>query len=162
MPSNTTTTAHLMMTGHILDSLTLSKVFDKILDLGGDYLLNDLQIGLGKKDFSYLNLTVETETPEQLDRILAELKPYGVAPVENASATLQAATADGVVDEHAYTSHALPTAVHVEGQWIPVEAHEKDELVLVVNLDCQTAVFKKPTDVKAKELVVVGLAGLRW
>ena len=35
----------IIVRGHIIDSLSLSKIFDEIIDRGGDYLFEEIDIG---------------------------------------------------------------------------------------------------------------------
>jgi hypothetical protein len=65
------------LTGHIIDSLTLAKVIDKIQMTGFDYQVNDLRVGQGKSDISQAQLSIWAPSQEDLDILLDELRVYG-------------------------------------------------------------------------------------
>ncbi|MBX2859607.1 MAG: hypothetical protein KTR14_00100 [Vampirovibrio sp.] len=64
------------LTGHLIDSLTLAKVLDVINAAGGEYTLDDIQIGSQKQDFSLVQLTIEAPAEKVLKVILDRIKPY--------------------------------------------------------------------------------------
>ena len=41
------------VTGHLIDSSILTKIFDRIMDLKGEFQVQDIDIGKKKKDQSY-------------------------------------------------------------------------------------------------------------
>ena len=49
-------TQRILLHGHIIDSLTLPKTMDTIIDQGGDYEIEELQVGKLKTDKSTANL----------------------------------------------------------------------------------------------------------
>lgn len=63
--------------GHILDSLVLSEALDDVLALGGDYCIEELDVGHRKENPSFVRLTVGAPTPEQLQAILVRLEQLG-------------------------------------------------------------------------------------
>ncbi len=46
------------VSGHLIDSLILTKIFDKIMDLKGEFQVQEIDIGKRKKDQSYVRLLV--------------------------------------------------------------------------------------------------------
>jgi hypothetical protein len=73
MPSQT---VHFV--GHIIDSLTLSKVLDLILRDGGHYEITHIDIGKTRQDTSHAELTVSAPDAAQLERILQSIQKHGV------------------------------------------------------------------------------------
>ena len=63
--------------GHIIDSLVLSEALDDVLALGGDYCIEELNVGHSKENPSFVRLTVGAPTPEQLQAILVRLGQLG-------------------------------------------------------------------------------------
>ena len=54
------------VSGHLIDSLILTKIFDKIMDLKGEFQVQEINIGKRKKDQSYARLEItgqESKTP---------------------------------------------------------------------------------------------------
>jgi hypothetical protein len=58
MTSTTAVRKPIELTGHLFDSLTVSKALDTIENLGGDFELKAIDIGHSKKAFSNLKLDV--------------------------------------------------------------------------------------------------------
>jgi hypothetical protein len=48
--------------GHIIDSFILPKVFDTIMDLGGDFDVTEFRIGKKKTEPSYARILIKTDT----------------------------------------------------------------------------------------------------
>src|SRR5262245_14917713 len=81
--------------GHIIDSLILPKVLDEIITLGGRFEIVNVRIGNRRTDPSYARLNVSAETPETLDRILAEIGQHGAVPIHQQDCRLIAADMNG-------------------------------------------------------------------
>lgn len=142
--------------GHVIDSLTLSKVIDLVQQLGGDYRLNDIRVGSLKKDVSSLNLTLLAPDANTLNQLLEAVVPYG-AVVEASDAETVSCQKAGVLPEEAYLVK-LPKQVLQNGTWVSVEGggdwtlrlHQgKAQLVPVVSL-------------QVGDPVVRGTHGLDW
>ena len=58
------------VSGHLIDSLILTKIFDKIMDLKGEFEVQKIKIGKRKKDQSYAQLLVTGKNQKHLDKIL--------------------------------------------------------------------------------------------
>jgi len=56
--------------GHLIDSLILTKIFDGIMDLGGEFEVQKIKIGKKKKDESFAKLRIYGKNKKHLDRIL--------------------------------------------------------------------------------------------
>jgi len=63
--------------GHIIDSLTLTRVLDKIMDLDGEFEIITFKIGEHKSDPSYVRLAVKGRDEAHLDAILSDLHRLG-------------------------------------------------------------------------------------
>lgn len=69
--------------GHIIDSLTLSKILDIITSNGGRAEVSDIKIGINKKDFSYAKIKIITIDEEKLDFIYKKVVQQGGVLTEN-------------------------------------------------------------------------------
>ena len=56
--------------GHLIDSLILTKIFDKIMDLHGEFQVEEIEIGKKKKDQSFARLLVTGKNQKHMDEIL--------------------------------------------------------------------------------------------
>jgi len=153
MPSATVT-----MEGHIIDSLALPKVWDTIMDLGGDFEVTEFRVGKEKNAPSFLTMTVEAETEERLSEVLSAIQAYGAAPVDVGEARLEAVVQPGVFPAGFYSTSNQPTFVRQDGRWLEVEH---------IEMDCGIAVeegraFCLPVDeAAAGQRIVVGHVGVR-
>jgi hypothetical protein len=89
--------ADIEMEGHLIDSQMLTRVLDKIMDMGGEFEIKTFRIGEKKNDTSYVQITVTGEDSAHLDRILRELNALGARLLEIEDAKTEIAPGDMVV-----------------------------------------------------------------
>src|SRR5213592_3616989 len=104
--------------GHIIDSLILPKVLDEILTNGGAFTIREIKIGKQRHDASYACIDVFGPSPEIVDGIVRRLRQHGAEVVEQKSAQLAEAPADGVFPAEFYVTTNQQTYVQVDGKWI--------------------------------------------
>jgi lysine-ketoglutarate reductase/saccharopine dehydrogenase-like protein (TIGR00300 family) len=145
--------------GHIVDSLLLPKVLDLIVAAGADYELREVRIGKTVADPSRAVIDIDAPDPATVGPLLEELQVHGANVIDTGEAALAAAPADGVLPDGFYATTNLPTAVHVEGEWLEVARPEMD-CAIVVDPDrgARTTPMHR---VAAGDLVVVGRDGVR-
>src|SRR4051812_8681266 len=68
--------------GHIIDSLLLPKILDRILQMGGTFEIRECRIGSRRVDPSHARIAVLADTPAALDAILGDLVEHGASRVE--------------------------------------------------------------------------------
>ena len=76
--------------GHIIDSGIMTLVFDKIMDMGGEFEILTFNVGKLKTDTSYARLRVSAPDDQQLDAILSELHRLGARTPEISDVPLPA------------------------------------------------------------------------
>jgi hypothetical protein len=118
------------LAGHIIDSGIMTQLFDRVMDMGGNFEILVFDIGKKKADPSYARLRIAASSKEKLLSILSELHRLGARPVEVKDAYLVPADADRVVPKGFYTTSNHPTQVKYCGEWIPVECIEMDFLIV--------------------------------
>ena len=153
-------TARLILTGHIIDSMILPQVMDLVMDLGGNFTIEELKVGQHKTDTSYCRLEVAASSAALLDRIVRGARALGATAESETPARLQRVTQDGVFPEGFYSTSNLPTEVLLDKTWIPVEDIEMDAAI-AVDRSTKTArciVFQGATPGVE---VVVGYQGVR-
>ncbi len=64
------------LTGHFIDSLTLSRVLDAIVRYGGSFQIKDFNIGKSSKDFSYARIEISSPDNKSLESIINDIQPY--------------------------------------------------------------------------------------
>jgi lysine-ketoglutarate reductase/saccharopine dehydrogenase-like protein (TIGR00300 family) len=146
------------ISGHLMDSGVLARVLDDVLDYGGDYVIDRLDLGKTHDDESRARINVGADTDEVLQRILMRIQIHGVNQVDPGVATLRPADRDGVFPEDFYSTTNLETLVRVEGKWLRVEQPEMDCGLVVADGHVRTVPV---SDVRAGDLVVCGANGVR-
>jgi lysine-ketoglutarate reductase/saccharopine dehydrogenase-like protein (TIGR00300 family) len=153
-----TTIREVELQGHIIDSLTLTRVLDKIMDLDGEFDILTFKIGEHKSDPSYVRLAVKGRDEAHLDRIMSDLHRLGAQVPEIEEVQLGVAEKDKVPPKGFYSTTNHPTFVHQLGAWIPVEGIEMDCMIVVRD---DRAVCTPLHHVVAGDLVVLGQRGVR-
>ncbi|SEK67921.1 TIGR00300 family protein [Methanobrevibacter gottschalkii] len=148
------------LSGHIIDSLTLTKTMGIIMDKGGEFDILEIDVGRKKSDVSHAKIEVSADSPELLESILDELSVLGAAIDDIKEVNLVASVKDKVAPEGFYSSSNHSTHIFYDGDWIPVEEIEMDCLV-VVDEDEKRAFVKPIADVKVGDKIVVGLDGVK-
>jgi lysine-ketoglutarate reductase/saccharopine dehydrogenase-like protein (TIGR00300 family) len=147
------------LTGHLMDTGILARVLDDVLEYGGDYRIESLDLGRQHGDESQALVEVSAADAELLDRILMRVQVHGANPVDPGTATTRPAPADGVFPEDFYSTTNLETLVRLDREWLRVEHPE---------MDCGLVVSDGPvirtvpvSDVRAGDTVVCGAHGVR-
>ena len=117
--------------GHIIDSGMMQSAFSIVMDLGGDFDVEEFDIGRQKDEESYARMRVLADDRETLHAILRELHQNGANPADPTNATLAAAPGDQVVPEGFYSTTNHPTQIRIGGEWVEVENIEMDCAVVV-------------------------------
>jgi lysine-ketoglutarate reductase/saccharopine dehydrogenase-like protein (TIGR00300 family) len=148
--------------GHLIDTATLSKVLNDITEYGGDYRVDQFDIGHGSDDPSYARINVSAEQEETLQRILMRLQIHGVNQVDPGEAEVSVAELDGVFPDGFYSSTNLETHVRVDGHWVLVHNPEMDCGLIVDGTGTGLTVRTLPmADVTAGMRVVCGASGIK-
>jgi len=146
------------ITGHLMDTGVLAKVLDDVLDYGGDYTIERLDVGKTHEDESYARIVVLNEGNEELQRLLMRLQTHGVNQVDPGAAVTRPAPGDGVFPEDFYSTTNLETVVRLGTDWVPVENPEMDCGLLV---DANRVRTVPVSDVKAGQQIVCGANGVK-
>ena len=148
------------LSGHIIDSMALTKTMAIIMEKGGEFDILEIDVGRKKSDLSHAKIEVSAHSPELLNAILDELSVLGASIHEIKEVNLVASTKDKVAPEGFYSSSNHATHIYYNGNWIPVEDIEMDCLV-VVDEEENRAFVKPISNIEAGDKIVVGLDGVR-
>ncbi|HQD26242.1 MULTISPECIES: TIGR00300 family protein [Methanoculleus] len=146
--------------GHIIDSGVMTLVFDKIMDMGGEFEILTFNVGKQKTDTSYARLRVTAPTDQQLDAILSELHRLGARTPEIEDVILVPAEGDRILPKGFYSTTNHPTFVKYQGEWLPVEHIEMDCHIVIDERE-KRAICTPISKIKAGDLVVVSETGVR-
>jgi lysine-ketoglutarate reductase/saccharopine dehydrogenase-like protein (TIGR00300 family) len=124
-------TARLVLTGHIIDSMMLPQIMDLVMDVGGNFTIEELKVGQHKTDTSICRMEIVATSAEQLDSIVRRARALGATAESEESIQLEKVTTEGVFPEGFYSTSNLPTEVLIEGLWVTVENIEMDCAIAV-------------------------------
>ncbi|WGI17387.1 TIGR00300 family protein [Methanonatronarchaeum sp. AMET-Sl] len=144
--------------GHIIDSMTLPKVFDSIIDMGGDFEVLEFDIGKHKTDKSFTRIQIEGRDEDHLDSIMSEIHRHGATLPEIMDVEWEEAPSDVSLPDNFYSTTNHQTYVRHGGRWVEVKDIEMD---CVVVLKGDEAFCKPISHVREGDRVVVGEKGIR-
>jgi lysine-ketoglutarate reductase/saccharopine dehydrogenase-like protein (TIGR00300 family) len=148
------------LSGHIIDSWTLPRAWDVIMDRGGNFTVEEMSIGVHKTAPSYTRLKIEAPDEQTLELILTELQQFGAALVDGEDAQTATVEQAGVLPAAFYSTTNLPTQVRVQGQWVQVENIEMD-VAVVIDAEQKRAFTRPMHEVQVGDRVVTGHSGIR-
>jgi lysine-ketoglutarate reductase/saccharopine dehydrogenase-like protein (TIGR00300 family) len=146
--------------GHLIDSMILTRIFDKIMDLKGDFQVLEFSVGKKKKDSSYARLLIQGNHRDHLHQILESVYREGAQPVSVQEVILEPADEDMVMVDNFYSTTNNATQIYCDGLWINVQEMMMDKCI-VVDTERKAAVCKMIRDIKKGDMMVVGEQGVR-
>jgi lysine-ketoglutarate reductase/saccharopine dehydrogenase-like protein (TIGR00300 family) len=124
-------TARIVLRGHIIDSMILPQVMDLIMDLGGNFTVEELKVGQHKTDPSLCRMEVSAGSAEELDRIVRHARALGATAESEQPVRVDRVTKEGVFPEGFYSTSNLPTEVLIDSGWVHVDNIEMDCAIAV-------------------------------
>ncbi len=146
------------VSGHLIDSLILTKIFDVIMDLNGEFQVLEINIGKKKKDTSYAKLLVKARNQKQLDKILEYVYRQGATAKIQKEIKLQKAHKNMVMPDNFYSTTNNQTQIFYKKRWINVENMMMDKCIVV---NSKGAICVPIRDVKKGDKIVVGETGVK-
>jgi lysine-ketoglutarate reductase/saccharopine dehydrogenase-like protein (TIGR00300 family) len=146
--------------GHLIDSMVLTKIFDKVMDLKGDFEVLEFTIGKMKEDYSYARLLIRGSTSEHLNELLESLYIEGAQPASIEQIVLEPAKKNMVMPANFYSTTNNTTQIYYKGSWITVENMMMDKCI-VVDTKSNRAECKMIRDIRAGDMIVIGEKGVR-
>jgi len=146
--------------GHLIDSMILTRIFDKVMDLKGDFQVLEFTVGKRKGESSYARLLVSGKSQQHLCELLESVYREGAQPVTVQQVMIEPAIKDMVMPDNFYSTTNNPTQVYYNNSWIDVENIMMDKCI-VLNTEQNTAICKMIRDIKKGDLIVVGERGVK-
>ena len=144
--------------GHLIDSSILTKIFDNIMDLKGEFEVEEIDIGKKKKDQSYARLLIKGKDQKHLDTILKLVYRQGAVSKFQKEILLKKSPKDCVMPDNFYSTTNNHTQVFYKGKWINVENMMMDKCIVIKG----NKAFCVPIrDVKKNDQIIVGEAGVK-
>ena len=146
--------------GHIIDSLVLPQIMEEVMDRGGEFVIQQIDVGRRKTEPSYARIQISAPTAELLQLLLDRAQRIGATPAQVEQVNLKPAPADGVFPEGFYSTTNLDTEVRLNGTWVRVE-HPEMDCGIAVDTAAGRAWTIALSDVPAGQPIVVGHEGVK-
>lgn len=140
--------------------MILTRIFDSIMDLKGDFQVLQFTVGKKKKDPSYARLLISAKSRNHLEDMLELVYREGAQPVSVQEVMLEAAPKDMVMPDDFYSTTNNSTQVYYAGRWINVQDMMMDKCI-VVNTGSKKAECRMVRDIVKGDMVVVGERGVK-
>ena len=144
--------------GHLIDSMILTKIFDIIMDLQGEFQVQKFSVGKKKKDASYAKLLIQGKSREHLNQILQAVYREGAISKIQQEVVLKITTKDMVMPDDFYSTTNNHTDIFYKGKWIEVENMMMDKCIVV---KANRAFCTPIREIKKGDTIVVGEQGIR-
>ena len=138
----------------------MSRIFDTIIRHGAEFKMLHFDMGRTNEDPSHAKIEVSAPTAAELEHVLGILHELGCVRTAPPVLRLEPAPAAGIAPESFYSTTNHPTALRLGNLWVDVEDQRMDAAI-VVSPDKRHARCTKLRDLKAGDLVVCGMDGVR-
>ena len=146
--------------GHLIDSMILTRIFDKIMDLKGDFNVLEFHVGKKKDELSYARLLISGNDKKHLDQLLASIYIEGAQPTEIDGVILKPAPNDMEMPIDFYSTTNNATQIFLNNEWIDVHNMMMDKCI-VVDIRNKNAECRKIRDIRKGDSIVTGEKGVR-
>ncbi|HXK10970.1 MAG TPA: TIGR00300 family protein [Vicinamibacteria bacterium] len=147
----------ISLEGHLIDSDIMRRVFDRVVEEGGEFEVQEFRVGRTNDQPSFARIEIRAQDPHALDRILEAVRYLG-ATTEVGDCAFAPAEADGILPDEFYSSTNFPTLVRLGGRWVEARDQKMDSaLVLRGGAPCCV----KQAQVRKGEAVALRGPGIR-
>ena len=147
----------ITLEGHLIDSDIMRRVFDRVVEEGGEFEVQEFRVGRTNDQPSFARVEIRSTDPHALDRILEAVRYLG-ATTEVGDCAFAPADADGILPDDFYSTTNFDTLVRIEGRWVEARDQKMDSaLVLRDGVPCCV----KQAQVKRGESVALRGPGIR-
>lgn len=146
--------------GHLVDSSILTRIFDKVMDMKGDFTVEEFTIGKKKEDHSYAKLVIRADTEFHLSEILENLFREGATSVSTDNVSCIKAPKDMVLPDDFYSTTNNSTQIYYDNTWISVEKMMMDKCI-VLDPVLKRAECRTNREIKKGDLIVTGERGIK-
>ena len=117
----------VVLEGHLIDSDIMRRVFDRVVEGGGEFEVLEFRVGRTNQEASFARIDVRAPEPETLEAIVEGLSYLGAVSEAGAGdCAFAPAEADGILPDEFYSTANFDTWVRVSGRWLAVEDQRMD------------------------------------
>ncbi|TLX67397.1 MAG: TIGR00300 family protein [Thaumarchaeota archaeon] len=140
--------------------MILTRIFDKIMDLKGNFNVLEFNVGKKKDELSYARLLISGKNKKHLNQLLESVFIEGAQPTKIDGVILKSAPNDMIMPRDFYSTTNNTTQIFLNNEWIDVENMMMDKCI-VVDLRNKKAECKKIRDIRSGNMIVTGEQGVR-
>ena len=144
--------------GHLIDSLVLTKIFDRVMDLEGKFEVMKISVGKLKTDESYAKLKIIGKNNTHLNEIMTALHREGATTKTQKKCKIKAATKNMVFPDNFYSTTNNHTSIYHNNKWINVDNMMMDKCIIV---NGNKAACVPIREVRKGDKVVIGEDGIK-
>ena len=145
-------------TGHLIDSMILTGIFERVISLQGNFHVQEINIGKMKTDKSYVRMLITVRDKNHLEAILKEVYREGAVSKIRKEAKLEASPKDCVMPDNFYSTTNNHTEVFHGGRWVEVDNMMMDKCIRVKDGSASCVPVR---DVRKGDQIVVGEEGVK-
>ena len=154
----TQATASVELSGHLIDSMILPKVMNKIMNRGGRYEFVKFDVGKNPEDISQVRLQVIGDDSEHLTTILNDIHAEGAIPVTPDDVVTKKAPKDMTLPPDFYSTTNNETMLFHNGSWITAKNQMMDKCVVLREDGAWCTPIR---DVRKDDDILCGETGIR-
>ena len=144
--------------GHIIDSLVLTKIFDRVMDLEGKFEVMKISVGKLKTDESYAKLRILGKNDTHLNEIITALHREGATTKTQKNCKTKIATKNMVFPDNFYSTTNNHTTIYHNNKWVDVDNMMMDKCIIVTGNKAKCVPIR---EVKKGDKVVIGEDGIK-
>ena len=144
--------------GHLIDSLILTKIFDRVMDLEGKFEVMKISVGKLKTDESYAKLRIIGKNNAHLNEIMTALHREGATTKTQKKCKTKAATKNMLFPDNFYSTTNNHTSIYHNNKWVNVDNMMMDKCIIVKGNKATCVPIR---EVRKGDKVVVGEDGIK-
>jgi len=144
--------------GHLIDSLILTKIFDSVMNLGGEFEVKKISIGKRKQDQSSAKLLIQGKNQKHLDEILEVVYRAGATAKLQKEVKLKNSPGNMVMPVDFYSTTNNHTQIFYKKKWMDVQNMMMDKCIVV---QANKAFCVPIREIKKGDKIVVGEDGIK-
>ena len=144
--------------GHLIDSLVLSKIFDRVMDLDGKFEVMKIAVGKLKTDESYAKLRIIANNKTHLNEIMTALHREGATTKTQKNCKTRLATKNMVFPDNFYSTTNNHTKIYHKNKWIEVDNMMMDKGIVIKGNKARCIPIR---EVRKSDKIVIGEEGIK-
>jgi lysine-ketoglutarate reductase/saccharopine dehydrogenase-like protein (TIGR00300 family) len=120
----------ITLEGHLIDSDIMRRVFDRVVEEGGEFEVREFRVGRTNDESSFARVEIRSKDPHALDRILEAVRYLG-ATTEVGDCVFAPAEADGILPDEFYSTTNFDTYVRIDGRWVEARDQKMDSALVL-------------------------------